>query len=196
MKRRFVLVAMIPAILIGRPVHAQDRAPSLFTESSIRRIVERENVSSPRTGGQVNDWMRLGQLVGKEVLVYVDGGAGVRARIVSVDDTSVRVRDVDGSSSTPRTIARADVDEIKQWTGRRGSVLGGIAGGAAGGFAGLYTFMSMMYKQCGRSCADEEFFAWSSLIGMPVGGALLGYHLAPGQRTLTTIYRRTPSAGR
>lgn len=73
------------------------------------------------------------------------------------------------------TIPRGDVLRITRQR-RRGSLFGAIAGGAAGTLAGLQTGAMFAMKPCGGSCNDEKALMAASMIGMPIGGALLGYH--------------------
>ena len=73
-----------------------------------------------------------------------------------------------------QTIPRQDVREIRI---RRvhGSTWGAIGGATAGVFGALALAPMLMMKPCGGSCSDERFLLSASLVGLPVGGALLGY---------------------
>ena len=134
------------------------------------------------------DWSRLRQLTTIDIVLFAQGLAGGRCRIVAVEDAALTVVDLESPNRTTLRIPRTDVSEIRQWTGRRGSPLGAVIG-AAGGFAlGLASAVALAYKQCGGSCADERILIGVSLVGMPIAGGLLGYRLPGGNRTLTTIY--------
>jgi hypothetical protein len=49
--------------------------------------------------------------------------------------------------------------------------------------AGFYLAPYFAMKPCGGSCGDERFLFAASLVGLPVGGALLGY--APRKQDVT-----------
>lgn len=90
-------------------------------------------------------------------------------------------------------LAREDVVEI-QVTSTHGSKAAAIAGVAVGGAIGVGTAVSLAFKRCGASCADEQARMFVSVIGFPLAGGLLGYH-AGGRKTETmTIYRASDPA--
>ena len=103
------------------------------------------------------DWSRLRQLTNIDIVLFAQGLAGRRCRIVAVEDAVLTVVDLESPNRATLRIPRTDVSEIRQWTGRRRSRLGPVLG-AAGGFAlGFAAAIALADKQCGGSCADEEF---------------------------------------
>jgi hypothetical protein len=81
-----------------------------------------------------------------------------------------------------QTIPRGEVQDVRL-TRIHGSKLGAIGGAAAGVVAGFYLAPYFAMKPCGGSCGDERFLFAASLVGLPVGGALLGY--APRKQDVT-----------
>lgn len=134
------------------------------------------------------DWSRLRQLTNTEIVLFAQGLSGRRCLLALVEDTALTVVDLESPARGTSRISRTDVTEVRQWIGRRGSLPGAVIG-AAGGFAlGFVSALSLSYRQCGDSCADERILIGASLVGMPIAGGLLGYRLFRGSRVLTTIY--------
>jgi hypothetical protein len=81
-------------------------------------------------------------------------------------------------------------DEVKKvWQvappSRRKRAIFGAIGGAAGFLVGVPIAVSLGFKQCGGSCADEGAGMLAALIGLPVAGVFAGRALAGrGKRTL------------
>ncbi len=160
----------------------------VFTRQATATALSHEAETFMAPQDRPYDWSRLRQLTNQEIVLFAQGLAGRRCRLVTVEDTALTVVDLESPSSTTLLIPRTDVREIRQWIGPRGSRLGAIIG-AAGGFAlGFTTALSLSYKQCGGSCADERILIGASLVGMPVAGGFLGYRLFGHRRTLKTIY--------
>jgi hypothetical protein len=90
------------------------------------------------------------------------------------------------------TVDRQEVREISL-AHRRGSILG-AAVGAGGGFAlGFVLAARLADTACKPSCASEEGLMTASLVGLPVGLGLLGYHAVRIHDVPTIVYRRPPS---
>ena len=138
----------------------------------------------------LHDWSRLRQLMGSEIALRAQGHSVRRCKLLAVDDAALTAVDLENPSRPPLWVPRADVDEVSQWIGRRGSVLGAVIGAGVGIVIGSRLALGLAFKQCGRSCADEKFFGVLSLVGTPIAGGLLGYRLPGDRRTLTTIYVR------
>jgi hypothetical protein len=75
-----------------------------------------------------DDWSRLRQLTKMEIVLFAQGLAGRRCRLVAVEDAALTVVDLESPNHTTLRIPRTDVSEIRQWTGRRGSLLGAVSG--------------------------------------------------------------------
>jgi hypothetical protein len=87
-------------------------------------------------------------------------------------------------------VDREDVLTVSRWDGHGGSVPGAIVGAGAGLLLGFFTAAGLAYKDCGGGCGGEQFLMGVSLVGMPIGGAVLGYKLPGGKREMKTIYLR------
>ena len=92
-----------------------------------------------------------------------------------------RITDV---SRILQTVPRQEVRRISERR-TRGSRMGAAVGGAAGFLGAMYIAPHFIFKQCGKSCSDEKFMIGASFVGLPVGGALLGYR---GNAAIVTIY--------
>ena len=163
---------------------------SIFTRQAITAALSHTTVMIAAPQDPRYDWSRLRQLTQIDIVLFAQGLAGRRCRIVAVDDAALTVVDLESPNRTTLRILRTDVSEIRQWTGRRGSLLGAVIGAAGGLALGYVSAIGLAYKQCGGSCADEKILIGASLVGMPIAGGLLGYRLPGGNRTLTTIYLR------
>ena len=167
---------------------ASDPARPVFTRQAITVALSHMTATIAAPQDPRTDWSRLRHLTKIDIVLFAPGLAGRRCRIVGVDDASLTVVDLESPNRPTLRIARTDVSEIRQSTGRRGSLLGAVIG-AAGGFAlGFVSAVALADKQCGGSCADERILVGAALVGLPIAGGLLGYRLPGGYRTLTTIY--------
>ena len=167
---------------------ASDSARPVFTRQAITAALSHMTATIAAPQDPRYDWSRLRQLTKIDIVLFAQGLAGRRCRIVAVDDAALTVVDLESPNRTTLRIPRTDVSEIRQSTGRRGSLLGAVIG-AAGGFAlGFVSAVALADKPCGGSCADERILVGAALVGMPIAGGLLGYRLPGGNRTLTTIY--------
>jgi hypothetical protein len=163
-------------------------ASPVFTRQAITAALSHATPAIVASQDPRYDWSRLRQLTNTEIVLFAQGLTGRRCRLVAVEDAVLTVVDLESPSRTTLRIPRTDVNEARQWIGRRGSRRGAIIG-AAGGFAlGFVSAFSLSYKQCGGSCADERILIGASLVGMPIAGGFVGYRLLGGNRTLTTIY--------
>lgn len=187
------LIALVVLwIASGTAGMAQEASPArpVFTRDAISRALSGITATLAAPQDPRSDWSRLSRLTETEVVLYATGLAPRKVRIVAVEDAALTVVDLESPNRTTLRIARADVTEIRQWTGRRGSMVGAVIG-AAGGFAiGFLSALNLAFKQCGGSCTDERILIYASLIGMPIAGGIAGYRLPGGNRRLTTIYVR------
>jgi hypothetical protein len=174
----------------GTPAAAQDadRTRPVFTRDAITRALSDATVVIASAQDPRADWARVRQLAQQEIVLHTVGAQPRACRVVAVDDTGLTVVDTEGSNRMPRRVGRADVTEIRRWTGRRGSVVGAVIGAGAGAFLGVVTALNLAVKDCGGGCGDEKFLMGVSLVGMPLAGGWLGYKLPSGSRTLTTVY--------
>jgi hypothetical protein len=167
---------------------APGSARPVFTRQAITAALSQVTATIAAPQDSSYDWSRLRQLTKIEVVLFAQGLAGRRCRIVAVDDAALTVVVLESPNRTTLRIPRTDVNEIRQWTGRRGSLLGAVIGAAGGFVLGYASAIALADKPCGGSCADEKILIGASLVGMPIAGGLLGYRLPGGNRTLTTIY--------
>jgi hypothetical protein len=164
-------------------------AKPIFTRQAITTALSHETAMFMAPQEARHDWSRLRQLTNQEIVLVAGGLLDRRCRLVSVDDTALTVVDLESPNGGPaRLIPRTDVREIKQWIGPRRSRLGAVVGATGGLALGFTAALSLSYKQCGGSCADERILIGASLVGMPIAGGILGYRLFGDSRTLTTIY--------
>jgi hypothetical protein len=167
---------------------APGTAKPVFTGHAITAALSHATAAIVAPQDPPYDWSRLRQLTNMEIVLFAQGLTGRRCRLVAVEDAALTVVDLESPGRATLRIPRTDINEIRQWMGRRGSRLGAIIG-AAGGFGlGFASALALSYKQCGGSCADERILIGASLVGMPIAGGLLGYRLAGDKRVLTTIY--------
>lgn len=167
---------------------APGSARPVFTRQAITAALSHVTATIAAPQDPRDDWSRLRQLMKNDIVLFAQGLAGRKCRIVAVEDAALTLVDLESPNRTTLRIPRTDVSEIRQWTGRRGSPLGAVIGAAGGFVLGYLSAIELAYKQCGGSCADERILIGASLVGMPIGGGLLGYRLPGGNRTLTTIY--------
>ena len=117
---------------------ATAQAPGLarpvFTRQAITAALSHVTATVAASQDPRSDWSRLRQLTKIDIVLFAQGLAGRNCRIVAVEDAALTVVDLDSPNGTTLRIPRTDVNEIRQWTGRRGSPLGAVIG-AAGGFA-------------------------------------------------------------
>jgi hypothetical protein len=190
MKPRLSFALLVLWLAGGTAAMAQapGSARPVFTRQAITEALSHGPATIAAAQDPRDDWSRLRQLTKVDIVLFTQGLAGRRCRIVAVEDAALTVVDLESPNRTTLRIPRTDVSEIRQWTGRRGSPLGAVIG-AAGGFAlGYVSFIALSDKQCGGSCADERILVGAALVGMPIAGGLLGYRLPGGNRRLTTIY--------
>ncbi len=166
------------------------RLPSSLRDSITHVRYEPLSTTSTASQDPRHDWSRLRQLAGSEIVLRAQGLPASRCRLVLFEDAGLTAVDLDSPNRNTLRIARADVDEVSQWIGRRGSPLGAVIGAGVGIVAGVWLALGLAFKQCGRSCSDEKFLIGLSLVGTPIAGGFLGYRLPGDSRTLTTIYLR------
>ena len=190
MERRpsFALFVLWLAAGTAAMAQAPDRAQPVFTRQAITAALLHVTATIAAPQGSRDDWSHLRQLKKSDIVLFAQGIAGRRCRIVDVDDTALTVLDLESPNRTTLRIPRLEVSEIRKWTGRRGSLLGAVIGAAGGLVLGFGSAIALADKQCGGSCTDERVLIGASLVGMPIAGGLLGYRLPGGNRTLTTIY--------
>lgn len=190
MKSRLSFVLFVLWLTGGTAAMAQTpgSARPVFTREAITAALSHVTATIAAPQDPRDDWSRLRQLTKIDIALFAQGLAGRRCRIVAVEDAALAVVDLESPNRTTLRIPRADVSEIKQWTGRRGSPLGAVIGAAGGLVLGFGVAIALADKQCGGSCADERILVGVSLVGIPIAGGLLGYRLPGGNRTLTTIY--------
>ena len=190
MTKQFIAGLAMVWIFASAAASAQEHpsTPARFSRDALRRALPAGVTAADQN--TKTDWAALGRLEGREVLVDATGFANRKVRIVSVDDTGLSIIDLDAKDRPTLRVGRESVREIKQWTGRRGSILGAAIGTGAGFFAGFVTALNLAEKQCGTSCTDEKALMALSLTALPVASGLLGYYLPGGNRTLTTVYVR------
>jgi hypothetical protein len=123
-----------------------------------------------------------------EVDVLDRSGTVTRGRLAEVNDAAVRVRN--GVLST--WIARGDVVEIA--TQKGGGSPAGVAGGVALGIlAALVIAPAIGFSPCHGSCTDGKFLIGATVIGLPVGLGIAGYHAVPRMKS-RVIYRASQSS--
>ncbi|MCX6539303.1 MAG: hypothetical protein NT151_10295 [Acidobacteria bacterium] len=129
-------------------------APSSLRDSLAH--VRYEPLSATGTASQDprRDWSRLRQLTGSEIVLRAQGLPARRCRLVVFEDAGLTAVDLDSPNRSTLWIARADVDEVSQWIGRRGSVAGAVLGAGVGLFA-EYAFLSWAGRD-GRSFGARE----------------------------------------
>ncbi len=131
-------------------------------------------------------WDVLRQLSGVQTLrVEKRDGKKSTGLIVSCSDTELVIE----RRGKLETFNRNDVKKV--WTvappNRAKQAIFSTIGGVGGALAGVTIAVSLGFKQCGGSCADEGAGAIAAIIGLPVAGALAGRALAMGKRTLIYV---------
>jgi len=195
-RRRWLVTALtlvmpVYGLLLGAvPAQAQGPAHPIFTRQAIAAAAAQMGATATASQDPRHDWSRLRQVTGSEIVLRAQGRTARRCRLVLFDDAGLTAVDLDSPNRTTLWIARADVDEVSQWIGRRGSVLGAVIGAGVGIVAGCRLALGLAFKQCGRSCSDEKFLIGLSLVASPIAGGFLGYRLPGDSRTLKTIYLR------
>ncbi len=129
-------------------------------------------------------WDALRQtLSAGRVQVQRKDGKKFSGEVLSLSDTELVIERKGKAESFKR-------DEVKKvWQvappSRRKRAIFGAIGGVAGFLVGVPIAVSLGFKQCGGSCADEGAGMLAALIGLPVAGAFAGRALAgKGKRTL------------
>jgi hypothetical protein len=93
------------------------QAPSLarpvFTRQAITAALSHatETIAAPQDPR--HDWSRLRQLTKVDIVLFAQGLAGRRCRIVAVEDAALTVVDRESPNRTTRRIPRTDVSEIR-----------------------------------------------------------------------------------
>ncbi|MEO7189712.1 MAG: hypothetical protein ABI051_01500 [Vicinamibacterales bacterium] len=181
-----LFVTVLLLLLVPQRSEAQqDRR--IFSRDTLLRSVaaaEGHQLRDPRT-----DWDRVRRLKPATAIIVSANTIGVRrCRLESADDSGIVVVDLEAAARPTIRVLRTDITRVERLAGRQGSVAGAIAGGGGGFALGLYTATLLAYKDCGGGCSDEQFLMTVSLVGLPIAGAVLGYHLSGGTRRLEVIY--------
>jgi hypothetical protein len=192
MRPNLSLALFILLLAGGTAAMAQGLGPArpVFTRQTLAAALSRVTPTIAAPQDPSDDWSRLRQRLESEIVLFAPGLAGRRCRLVAVEDAALTIVDLESPTGAELRILRADVSEVRQWTGRRGSPLGAVIGATIGIVAGSALALELAFKQCGESCADEKFLIGVSLVGLPIAGGFLGYRLPGGNRKLTTIYFR------
>jgi hypothetical protein len=163
----------------------------MFSKQALSRALPPStSIGEPQVDSRTN-WDRVLELrPSTEILLNTRAASNKRCRLVSADAASVTVVDVEAHGQPTLRVAREDVVQVSRWVGRGGSVPGAIVGAGAGFLLGFFTAAGLAYKDCGGGCGDEQFLMGVSLVGMPIGGAVLGYKLPGGKREIRTIYQK------
>lgn len=191
MKPIFPTLAFVLLVGTGSPAAAQDEGTTrpLLTPDVMRRAVSDVPVPVPSQLDPRTDWSRVQRLAAStEIVVSARGVTAGKCRFVSADDATLTVVDLEDVNRATRRIPRDDVNEIRRWTGRRGSLAGAAIGAGSGFLLGYVSAINLAYRDCGGGCVDEGFLIGLSIVGMPIVGGLVGYRLTGDRRTLTTIY--------
>jgi hypothetical protein len=134
-------------------------------------------------GNEAQSWEALGQIpVGENLQIERRDGKESSGKLVSYSDFELLLRTDNNTESFNRN------DVTKVWlvapaSRTRKALFGGL--GAAGGFvAGLWIALSLAFKDCDGSCAEEKTGIVVSLVGLPAAGLFGGIALAGKRRTL------------
>jgi len=87
-----------------------------------------------------------------------------------------------------QSVVRDELREIRLAPHFRGSIAGAVGGGAAAFLAAMPIGVALGFKQCGGSCADEQFLMGAAIVGLPAAAAVLGAR-AFGHTRSEIIYR-------
>jgi hypothetical protein len=144
------------------------------------------NALAQGTAPANQSWDVLRQLPGVPTLrVEKRDGKKSTGQIVSCSDTELVIE----RKGKLETFNRNDVKKV--WSvlppSQTKKAIFGAIGGVGGVMVGVPIAVSLGFKQCGGSCADEGAGALAALIGLPVAGALAGRALATGKRTLIYV---------
>jgi hypothetical protein len=184
-RNRTVALFLLWLAAVAAPMaQLPDRTTPLFTREAIARAAARDT-SPVLPQDSRTDWSRLRQNINEDIVVFTQGMAGRKGRLVSVDDATLTVI-ASGSPGATLVIPRTDITEVRQQSGRRRSPVGAVIGVLAGGALGIWSAGHLAYRQCGGSCEDEKLLIGAALVGLPIAGGVVGYRL--GERQLTTIY--------
>jgi hypothetical protein len=146
-------------------------------------IFSRTNAFAQGAAQASQSWDVLRQLpIGQKLQVERKSGKKSSGTLASSSDTEV----VLARKSKTESFDRNDVKRI--WTVEppsrtKRAIFGGI-GAVGGAMAGVMIAVSLGFKQCGGSCADEGAGILAAIIGLPIAGALGGRALVRGKRTL------------
>ena len=162
--------------------------PSSLRDSLAHLRYEPLSVTSTASQDPRHDWSRLRQLEGSEIVLRAQGLSARRCKLLVVDDAALTAVDLENASRPPLWVPRADVEEVSQWIGRRGSVLGAVLGTGVGFFATVV--FAQWASTDGRHIWGQRIVVPLGLAGPPIAGGFLGYRLPGDRRALTTIYLR------
>lgn len=86
-------------------------------------------------------------------------------------------------------VPRSEVLQVSRFE-KRGSRWVALIAGIAGATVGFQVGRNLAFRPCDGSCSDEQLLMWTSLVGLPVGTAALGYFAT--RRTVDVIGYRVP----
>lgn len=183
---------VLSAVLIIAPAtlaSSADPASRMFSDLALQRALRTADVPLGQLDPRLN-WSRLTKLArNTRVVVVLEGQLSPLAgRLTQVDDTGLSIRL--SSTGQIERVPRPQVLEVRAATHLRGSRVGAVIGGAAGGVLGFLTAINLAFRDCGGDCGDDKLLIGLSLVGMPVGGALVGYFAFGHSGGLDTIYLR------
>ena len=186
----FTVVALTWASV--ETIHAQEPVgtSSPFSRQALLRALPPDAAAGSVKLDPRTNWARVRELrPSTEIFLTTRGASTRKYRFVAADDASVTLVDLEGGRTT-LSVARDEVMQVSRLTGQTGSVAGAAIGAGGGFLLGFLSASALAYKDCGGGCGDEQFLMGVSLVGMPIGGAVLGYKLPGGNRELRTIYLR------
>jgi len=162
------------------------------TAGSIRGAAVREArrlILTAQDTEQDRQWAVIRTLrPGTPIVIATDVFTNARVLFSNADASTLTIRL--SQSGSEQTIARAAIREIDVIT-TTSSVHGPVIGAVGGFLAGMYAFagIALSDKPCG-DCTVEKVGAWSLLLGLPIGGAVLGYQAT--RRTTQKVLYRAP----
>jgi hypothetical protein len=190
-----VLLCIVATVCVAsfNTLHAEDltRASSIFSRQALQRALPPLSEAGLPQLDPWTNWTAVHHLPPSTEIILTRRGTSTRkCRVLSVNDVSLTVVDLEAAGQPTVRVARDEVVQIARWVGPRGSKKGAIAGAAGGFLLGFVTSVGLANKQCGTSCGDEQLLMAVSLVGMPIGGMILGYGVSPsmGRRELETVY--------
>ena len=160
-------------ILLRADTGIDGRRTFVFADAAEVVVV---HLAHPALPASVRKWLRMMSADRPAELLAARRRTTVTDREISIGGGVILQagRTVGALDEVLQTIPRGEVREIRlQRT--RGSKIGAVAGAAAGVAVGLALAPYWMMKPCGGSCDDERFMFGASLVGLPIGGALVGY---------------------